>query len=236
MLPLVVVIAALTLTSRPQQTTRLPLVAVIAALMLTSRNALRVSVVDAPEAVQATASLTMMSPLPRAGGAVIGGRRRAGTARRRPRMVLMMTLLVTSSAERVGAGDVAAGADGEVLRIDQPGAGDAGRRCGGDLGAVGDVDVRGGGFDEAAVAAVRCAGVERAGDRLTVPLCMSPSRMIVPSRLSMRARLDDAGVVDRGVEQLAGGLRGQQHLAAIGVDHAAVADQRPAPRRCRPRR
>ena len=41
-----------------------------------------------------------------------------------------------------------------------------------------------------------------------------------------RARLDDAGVVDHGPEQLAGGLRGQQHLAAIGADQAAIVDQR----------
>ena len=64
MLPLVVVRAALTFTSRPQQATMLPLVAVIAAFMVTSRKAFIVSVVGTPAAVQAMASLTMMSPLP----------------------------------------------------------------------------------------------------------------------------------------------------------------------------
>ena len=64
MLPLVVVTGAFTFTSRPQQATRLPLVAVMAALMFTSRNAFSVSVVDVPDAVQDTASLTKMSPLP----------------------------------------------------------------------------------------------------------------------------------------------------------------------------
>ena len=60
----------------------------------------------------------------------------------------------------------------------------------------------------------------------TVPLCMSPSSMIVPSRLLERPRLDDAGVVDHRAEQLSGRLGGQQHMAAVGADQAAVLDQR----------
>jgi hypothetical protein len=82
-LPLVVVIGALTFTSRPQHATTLPLVAVIAALMLTSRTAFSVKVVGAPDAVQATASLTWMSPAPPL----------LSPAEAR---VLMTTLLVTS--------------------------------------------------------------------------------------------------------------------------------------------
>ena len=56
----------------------------------------------------------------------------------------------------------------------------------------------------------------------TVPLCMSPSSLIVPLRFSMRLRLDHAGVVDRGLQQVARRLRGQQHLSAVGPDQAAV--------------
>ena len=87
-LPLTVVIGALTLISRPQQATRLPLVALIDALMFTSRVAFSVSVVGAPEAVQAMASLTWMSPLP-------------GRLAPAPVRVLITTLVVTSWADRV---------------------------------------------------------------------------------------------------------------------------------------
>ena len=64
MLPLVVVIAALTAMSRPQQMTKLPLVAVTAKFTFTSRSANNFSVVVLDDAVQLIASLTMMSPLP----------------------------------------------------------------------------------------------------------------------------------------------------------------------------
>ncbi len=63
-LPLVVVMAAFRLMSRPQQTTKLPFVAVIAAFRFTSRAAFSVSVVVVGAAVQLTASLMLMSPLP----------------------------------------------------------------------------------------------------------------------------------------------------------------------------
>src|SRR4029077_5451301 len=63
-LPLVVVIAEPTLISRPQHTTKFPLVAVMAALMFTSRAAFNVNVVVLGVAVQLTASLTVISPLP----------------------------------------------------------------------------------------------------------------------------------------------------------------------------
>src|SRR6185295_12602850 len=97
--PLVVVIAALTFTSRPQQATTLPLVAVIAALMLTSRKALSLSVVALDEATQAIGSLMLMSPLPEVAvpSVVTGGAPAAVTSG--PGRVLMMTLLVTSRAE-----------------------------------------------------------------------------------------------------------------------------------------
>ena len=85
-LPFTVVMAPLTLTSRPQQATKLPLVALIAALMLTSRRLFSVRVVGVDDAVQAIASLTSMSPV-----------LDALTAAR----VLIVTLVVTSRADRV---------------------------------------------------------------------------------------------------------------------------------------
>src|SRR5450830_1203929 len=100
-LPLVVVIAAFTLASRPQHTTKFPLVAVMAAFTLTSRAAFNDSVVVLGVAVQLTASLTLISPLP--GVAVFrvltGGV--PATSVRGPVAVVITTLLVTSRAESV---------------------------------------------------------------------------------------------------------------------------------------
>ena len=62
-LPLVVVMAALTLMSRPQHTSRFPLTAVIALFTFRSRTEFSVRVVGVEDAVQLTASLTLMSPL-----------------------------------------------------------------------------------------------------------------------------------------------------------------------------
>src|SRR5688572_26278764 len=64
-----------------------------------------------------------------------------------------------------GAGNVPAGGrNGEVLWIYEPGAGSTQRGDRGDLDAVGDLDVCGGGFDEAAVTAVGRTGIEGASD------------------------------------------------------------------------
>ena len=61
----VVVIAAFTLMSRPQHTTRLPLVAVIAALTFTSLSASKVRVVGVkPVLTQVIGSWTVISPNP----------------------------------------------------------------------------------------------------------------------------------------------------------------------------
>ena len=66
MLPRTIVMAAFTLMSFPQQTTRFPWVGLIAALMLTSRSAFNVSVVlsAAPTRVQVIGSLTVILPAP----------------------------------------------------------------------------------------------------------------------------------------------------------------------------
>ena len=100
-LPLTVVIAAFTLISRPQQIATLPLVAEIAAFTLTSRTAFIVSVVGLELAVQLTASLTWISPLP---GVVVFRFDTGGvpaTIESGPGAVVMMTLLVTSRLESV---------------------------------------------------------------------------------------------------------------------------------------
>ncbi|MEY2159954.1 MULTISPECIES: hypothetical protein [unclassified Rhodanobacter] len=93
-LPLVVVMALPTLMSRPQQTEKLPSVAVTEALMFTSRLAFRVRVVGAPLAVQLTASLMNISPLP---VPVL-------------EVVSMVMLLVTSEAESVAPEMLSVGA------------------------------------------------------------------------------------------------------------------------------
>jgi hypothetical protein len=88
--------AASTLMSRPQQTLKFPVTAVTGAFMSTSRNALNVSVVGPPLAVQLTAWLTMISPLPAPGS---------------PGVVLMSTLLVTNSVESAGPVMLSPGAE-----------------------------------------------------------------------------------------------------------------------------
>ena len=98
-LPLVVVIAELTVMSRPQQTTKLPFVAVTAKFTFTSRSASNLSVVVLGVATQLTASLTVMSPLPGVddGKVVTGGV--PATVAVVPVAVLIVTLLVTSKAD-----------------------------------------------------------------------------------------------------------------------------------------
>jgi hypothetical protein len=40
-----------------------------------------------------------------------------------------------------------------------------------------------------------------------------------------RLRLDDAGIIHRGLDQLTGGFGGQDHLAPIGPDQPAILDK-----------
>jgi hypothetical protein len=101
-LPSVVVIAAATLMSRPQHTSKFPSTAVTGLLMLTSRAALRVSVVFTDAAAQLTESFTLMSPLP---GVVvkrlISGGVPGAVLSVPASIVLIVTLLFTSSAASV---------------------------------------------------------------------------------------------------------------------------------------
>ena len=124
-----------------------------------------------------------------------------------------------------GAGDVAvAGGHGVVLRVDQPGAGLAGRGQGGDLGVLGHVDVGGGGFDETAVAAAGRAGVQGATD---VDLAGLHAAQQNDGAVAViyRARFNHAGVVDDAGEQ--GVLRAGTHqdLATISLEQTAVGSQ-----------
>ena len=123
------------------------------------------------------------------------------------------------------AGDVAARADHVILRIDQPQPGRAGPGEGRDLRGIADVHGRRRGFDEAAIAADRCAGVECTahGDGAGLHV---PEQQDGAAAVAQRPCLDDAGIVHRGVEQLAGALRGHHDLAAISADQAAILHKR----------
>ena len=133
--------------------------------------------------------------------------------------------------QRIGvehAGLVAAGSGNrEVGRIDQPGAGQAlawqGR--GGDLQFIGHLDLGGRGFDKAAIAARRRTGVQRAGGVDRAGLHIAQQLDDAAARID-GMRLDHAGIVDHGFQEIAGGLGGEQHAAAIGLDQAAILHQR----------
>ncbi|MEN3950023.1 hypothetical protein WJU17_00630 [Iodidimonas sp. SYSU 1G8] len=124
-----------------------------------------------------------------------------------------------------GARDVAAKANGEILRVDQPGACHAIRRQGRHRHIIGDHDICRRGLDEAAIAAVRRAGIEGAAD-VHDAIVHAAKQQDGAVAGADAARLDDAGVVDHRLEQLASGLRGHDDLAAIGADNAAILDQR----------
>ena len=101
MLPLTVVTAALTLISRPQHATTLPFVAVMGWLILMSRTAFSVNVVGLELAVQLTAWLTWMSPLPSIDVPMFCSGGVPGVMTVGPGAVVMVTLLVTSRADSV---------------------------------------------------------------------------------------------------------------------------------------
>ena len=103
----------------------------------------------------------------------------------------------------------------------------AARVAGGvEAGAVQEGDVGAGDDDMAAgLARAGACRVERAGHIDLAALHVAQERDDTVA-VADTARLDDAGVVDRGLEQLSGRLGGQHHLAAVGADHAAVLHQR----------
>jgi len=124
-----------------------------------------------------------------------------------------------------GAGDISPrGRDGVVVGVDQPSAGLAAGSGGGNPGAVGYLDMGGGGFDEAAVAAVGGAGIEGAGDVdaavLTIAQQFDGAVMVF-----QRAGFDHPVVVHRRLQQGIRGLRRHQHGAAVGADQLLVLRQ-----------
>ena len=124
-----------------------------------------------------------------------------------------------------GAADVAAaGGDGEVDRVDQPGAGAALGSGRADAHVVGDLHVGGARFDEATIAAIRGAGVQRAA-HMGGAGCHAAKQDDAAIALFHAARLDDARVVDDAGQQGIAGASAHQHLAAIGADQPAVLGQ-----------
>ena len=117
----------------------------------------------------------------------------------------------------------AAGCHGVVVRVDQPGTSAAlrGQRRHG--GVRGDAHMVGAGLHEAAVAALRRAGVERAR-HLQCPTFAEQVDPPFPLCHGLRPHL--AGVVDHRVQQALGRLGGQHHQPAIGPDRSAVLHQR----------
>ena len=126
---------------------------------------------------------------------------------------------------QVGAGDVAAvGGDGVVVRVDQPAAGLALGRQRGDFAPGFQGDGGGAGFDEAAVPALRRAGVEQAAV-FDLAVAHVGQQQDAPFLLRQRARLHRAAVGDNARRQGVGRLAGHQHLAAVGDDELLVLDQ-----------
>ncbi len=82
-----------------------------------------------------------------------------------------------------------------------------------------------GGLDGAAVPAAGSAGVEGPVDvdHAAVHVAQQADH---PIAAADGLSLDDAGVVDHRLQQLAGRLGGEHHLAAVGLDHPAVLHQR----------
>ena len=132
--------------------------------------------------------------------------------------------------ERIGverAGLVATGGGNrEVGRIDQPGAGQAPGRCRGHAQVIGKLDVRGRRLDETAVAAATGwrAGVQCAGRVHGAALHVAQQLDGAATRVDA-VGFDHAGVVDHGLEQVAGRLRREYHSAAVGLHQAAVLHQ-----------
>ena len=125
-----------------------------------------------------------------------------------------------------GAGNVAAGGgNDEVDRIDQPSARATARGGSRHAHSVVDAHMGGRGFDEAAVARVRRAGVKQAASLHGAALraAQQPDGAVA---VLEGVRADHASVVDRVFHQVAGRLCAEQDLAAVSLDQAAVLHQR----------
>ena len=218
-LPLVVVTAALTLTSRPQHTTKFPLVAVTAWLTFTSRSAFSVKVVALGLAVQLTASLTLISPLPVVAvlRVVTGGV--PATVASGPVCVVIVTLLVTSRAESVAP---------LMLSVAPP---PMMKSC----GSISQVPVCpwcAAVVTRAVSRTLTCAA--EVSMKPPLPPCGALASSVPPTshRAGLhsahqldhaiagrdRLRLDHPGVVHDAGQQAARGLRGEQDVPAVGLD------------------
>ncbi len=131
--------------------------------------------------------------------------------------------VVGVAVETAHAGACAVG-NGHVVRVDQPLAGLAVGRQGGDPDVVVDLHVGAAGLDEAAITAVRGTGIEGAGDvhHAAVEVAHQQDPAVL---LAQGAGFDHPGIVDHGLEQGIAGVGGEQHLAAIGLDQLVVLHQ-----------
>ncbi len=121
--------------------------------------------------------------------------------------------------------NVAVGAaDGEILRVDVPGARQPQGGGRGDPCDVRDIHGLGRRFDRAAIAAMGRTGVQCSTYVLGTVLHIAEQADCAVMALE-RARFDDAGVVDRRPQELACRARRHQNLAAIGLDQAAILRQ-----------
>ena len=137
--------------------------------------------------------------------------------------------IVDQAGRQRRASHVAAGGgNGVVGRIDQPGTGCTVAGRGADVGAVGNLDAGGGSFNKTAIAAT-CAPlrrrVQRAADIDGAGRHAAEQRNAA-AVIVHRARFDRAGVVDHARHQRILGAGRHDDDAAVGLNHAAVLDQR----------
>ncbi len=154
-----------------------------------------------------------------------GGHRHPGAGQGVGQGVDVEHAVVGAAVEPAHAGAAGIG-NGHVVGVDQPFAGPApaGLGQGGHLDVVGDPHVGAAGLDETAVATVRGAGIEGAGDvhHAAVEIAQQHDPAVL---LTQGAGFDHPGVVDHGPEQRIAGVGGEQHLAAIGPDQLVVFHQ-----------
>ena len=122
------------------------------------------------------------------------------------------------------ARDVTSRGDGEVLRIDQKSADPALGRLSRNKGIVGDIHLRRRCLHATAIPAIGRRGVERAADLHGAGLLVA-EKPDCTAMILERARLDDTGIVDHGLDQVARARRGHHHQSAVGANEAAIFGQ-----------
>ena len=145
----------------------------------------------------------------------------AGTARSRRRRYLGDA---RAAVERGLDGGGGGAVDGEVRRVDQPGAGAALGRGSLDVG-VADLHVSSGGLDRPTIASPRRTGVQRTADLHGARLPAAEQRdgaVVIFDRLG----LHDAAIVDDAGQQRILRAGGHEHLTAVRYDQLMVRHQR----------